>query len=225
MQEERSISYYFVVIACLFVSSLILSNIIAGKLIAVAGFILPGSVILFPLVYMIGDILTEIYGFQKARLVIWTGFICNLMMVGVFYLILATPSPGFFAGDSAFALVLGMTPRIVIASLVAYLAGEFCNAMVLSKLKLLTKGRFLWVRTIGSTLVGEGFDTVIFITLAFLGTLPTAVLLQMMLFQYVIKVTYEIVATPLIYAVIGWLKRKEGIDTFDYGVNYNLFKK
>ncbi len=224
MQEERSISYYFVIIACLFVSSLLLSNIIAGKLITITGVVLPGAVILFPLAYIIGDVLTEVYGFRKARLVIWTGFVCNLLMVGVFYLVLAIPSPGFFAGGDAFALVLGMAPRIVMASLLAYVAGEFCNAIILSKLKMFTEGRFLWLRTIGSTLVGEGLDTAIFITLSFWGTLPTAVLLQMMFFQYLFKVTYEIVATPLTYAVVGWLKRKEGIDTFDYGVNYHLFK-
>ena len=224
MQEKQGTSDFFVVIACLFVSSLLLSNIIAGKLILIAGVVLPGAVILFPLAYIIGDVLTEVYGFQKTRRVIWTGFVCNLLMVGVFYLVMAIPSPAFFAGGEAFALVLGMAPRIVMASLLAYVAGESLNAIVVSKMKLFTGGRFLWMRSIGSTLVGEGMDTVLFITLSFLGTVPAAVLLQMMLFQYLFKVTYEMLATPLTYAVVGWLKRKEGLDTFDYGVNYNPFK-
>lgn len=224
MQETRNVSNLFVIIACIFVSCLLLSNIIAGKLISIAGVVLPGAVILFPLAYIVGDVLTEVYGFQKARLVIWAGFFCNLLMVGAFYLVLAIPSPEFFEGSSAFALVLGMTPRIVLASLLAYWAGEFCNSMVLSKLKVFTRGRFLWMRTIGSTLVGQGLDTIIFITISFWGVIPNAVLGQMILYQYLFKVTYEIAATPLTYAVVGWLKRKEGLDTFDEGIKYNPFR-
>lgn len=224
MQETRNTTHFFVVIACLFVSCLLLSNVIAGKLITIAGVVLPGAVIVFPLAYIVGDVLTEVYGFNKARLVIWTGFVCNLLMVGVFSLVLAIPSPDFFQGSNAFSTVLGMTPRIVFASLLAYFAGEFCNSIVLSKIKIFTQGRWLWIRTIGSTLVGEGIDTVIFITISFLGVVPTGVLVQMILFQYFFKVTYEVAATPLTYMVVGWLKRKEGIDVYDYGVKYNPFQ-
>lgn len=224
MPSEKKYSSYFVIISILFVSSLLLSNVITGKLILIAGWVLPGAVILFPLTYILGDVLTEVYGFQKTRLVIWLGFICNLLMAGVFTLVMAIPSPGFFESESAFAIVLGMTPRIVFASLVAYLIGEFCNSVLLSRLKILTAGRHLWLRTIGSSLAGEGLDTVIFITLAFAGTMPTGVLGQMMLFQYLFKIAYETAVTPLTYWVVGYLKRREGHDNYDYGVNYNPFQ-
>ena len=224
LREQNRPSYLFVVIACLFVTSLLLSNIIAGKLITIGGMILPGAVILFPLAYIFGDILTEVYGYKRTRMVIWTGFACNILMVGVFFLVMAIPSPGFFEAEGAFATVLGMTPRIVLASLVAYLVGEFSNAAILSRMKILTRGKWLWTRTIGSTLVGEGLDTIIFITICFIGTVPNAVLMQMMLYQYLFKVAFEFVATPLTYAVVGWLKRMEGVDIYDHGVSYNPFQ-
>ncbi len=224
MPSEKKYSSYFVIISILFVGSLLLSNVITGKLILIAGWVLPGAVILFPLTYILGDVLTEVYGFQKTRLVIWMGFICNLLMAGIFTLVMAIPSPGFFEHESAFATVLGMTPRIVFASLVAYLAGEFCNSVLLSRLKIRTAGRHLWLRTIASSLAGEGLDTVIFITLAFAGTMPAGVLGQMMLFQYLFKITYETAITPLTYWVVNYLKRREGHDNFDYGVNYNPFQ-
>lgn len=224
LSADKRVSHLFVIIACLFVSTLLLSNVITGKLINISGLVLPGAAILFPLTYIFGDVLTEVYGFQKARMVIWLGFGCNLLMVGVFVLVMAIPSPGFFKGEAAFATVLGMTPRIVFASLMAYCAGEFCNSVLLSKMKIWTQGRFLWLRTIGSTLVGEGVDTVIFIILAFWGQIPTGVLGQMIVFQYLFKVAYEAAVTPLTYAVVGWLKREEGIDTYDYGVDYNPFQ-
>lgn len=222
--EDKKVSQLFVIIACLFVSSLLLSNVISGKLISIFGIVLPGAAILFPITYIFGDVLTEVYGFKKARTVIWLGFACNILMVGVFALVMAIPSPDFFKGETAFASVLGMTPRIVVASLLAYFAGEFFNSALLSKIKILTEGRFLWIRTIGSTLVGEGVDTLIFITLAFWGTLPSGVLGQMIFFQYAFKVAYEVAVTPFTYALVGWLKRKEGIDTYDYGVYYNPFQ-
>jgi len=224
LKEQNRPSYLFVIIVCLFVTSLLLSNIIAGKLITIGGMILPGAVILFPLAYIFGDILTEVYGYKRARMVIWTGFACNILMVGVFYLVMAIPSPGFFEAEAAFATVLGMTPRIVLASLIAYLVGEFSNAAILSRMKILTRGKWLWTRTIGSTLVGEGLDTVIFITICFIGTVPNVILMQMVLYQYLFKVAFEFLATPLTYAVVGWLKRKEGVDTYDHGVSYNPFQ-
>jgi len=224
LKEQNRLSHLFVIIACLFVTSLLLSNIIAGKLITIGSMILPGAVILFPLAYIFGDILTEVYGYGRARMVIWTGFACNILMVGVFFLVMAIPSPGFFEAEEAFATVLGMTPRIVSASLLAYLLGEFSNAAILSRMKILTRGKWLWTRTIGSTLIGEGLDAIVFITVCFLGVVPNAVLLQMVLYQYLFKVAFEILATPLTYAVVGWLKRREGIDTYDHAVSYNPFQ-
>ena len=223
-EENNQLSPLFLIIACFFVTCLLLSNIIAGKLITVFGWVLPGAVILFPLTYIFGDVLTEVYGFRKARLVIWTGFGANLLMVLVFALIIYIPSPGFFEGQEAFALVLGMAPRVVLASLLAYFIGELTNAFILSRMKIMTAGKWLWARTIGSTLIGEGIDTVVFITLAFWMLVPTEVLLQMMLFQYIFKVSYEILATPLTYLAVGKLKNQEGLDTFDYNVKYNPFR-
>lgn len=223
MQEAPKVSYIFVFITGIFVSCLLLSNMIAGKLITIGAIVLPGAVVLFPLAYIVGDVLTEVYGFARARLVIWIGFFCNLLMVLVFYLVLVLPSPEFFTGGEAYALVLGMAPRVVLASLLAYWVGEFVNAIILSRLKILTRGRFLWVRTIGSSLVGQGLDTVIFITVVFWGTVETGVLIQMMLYQYLFKIAYEVIATPLTYAVTGWLKEREGIDVFDENIKYNPF--
>lgn len=224
LNSEQKFSSLFLFTACLFVTCLLISNIIAGKLIHIGGIVLPAAVMLFPLTYIFGDILTEVYGFRQARLVIWIGFIANLFMAAVFIITIALPHPAFWKNQDAFQTVLGLTPRLVAASLVAYWVGEFSNAIVLSRVKLLTRGRWLWFRTIGSTVVGQGLDTMIFIAIAFSGMLPAAVLFKMMLAQYIWKVGYEIVLTPLTYLLVGWLKVKEGIDTFDQGIDYNPFR-
>jgi len=223
-EDDNHLSPVFLIIACLFVAGLLLSNIIAGKLIAVLGMVLPGAVILFPLTYIFGDVLTEVYGFKKIRLVIWTGFAANLLMAAVFALVIYIPSPDFFTEEKAFALVLGMAPRVVLASLLAYFIGEMTNSVILSKMKIITRGKWLWTRTIGSTLAGEGIDTMIFISIAFWGLVPGEVLLQMMLFQYIFKVSYEILATPLTYLLVAKLKKIEGRDTYDHNVDYNPFR-
>ena len=193
LPETLKVSYMFVVITGIFISCLLLSNMIAGKLITIGGIVLPGAVVLFPLAYIVGDVLTEVYGFARARLVIWIGFLCNLLMVLAFYLVLVLPAPEFFADGEAYALVLGMAPRVVLASLAAYWVGEFVNAIIMSRLKILTRGRFLWVRTIGSSLVGQGLDTIIFITIVF-GAQWETYTYQISLSVFVSN-TYEILAT------------------------------
>jgi uncharacterized integral membrane protein (TIGR00697 family) len=213
----------FLILACCFVVLLLLANIIAGKLADFHGYTLPAAVVLFPLTYIFGDVLTEVYGFQKARLIIWLGFAANLLMVVVFMLTIALPYPEFWKGQTAYATVLGLTPRLVAASLLAYLAGEFVNSVVLSRLKVRTQGRRLWLRTIGSTVVGEGIDTVLFIGIAFGGTLSLQVLGMMMWAQYVWKVTYEVAVTPLTYLVVRWVKRREQVDVYDTKIKYNPF--
>ena len=151
---------------------MITSNIIAVKLISVAGFILPAAIIIFPISYIIGDILTEVYGYRQARQVIWLGFLCNLIaVIGIWLGGLLPPAP-FWAGQAAYDAILGYVPRLLVASFVAYLVGEFSNAYVLAKMKVATEGRWLWARTISSTLVGQGLDSAVFITLAFVGTIP-----------------------------------------------------
>ena len=219
--QTPQVSSLFLVLVCLFVTCLLLSNIIAGKLIQVFHWVVPAAVILFPITYIFGDILTEVYGYRRACLVIWLGFAANFLMSGVFMVTLALPHPAFWAHQEAFRVVLGFTPRLVAASLVAYLAGELANSFVLSKVKVLTGGRWLWVRTIGSTLVGEGFDSLLFITVAFLGSVPPRVLLEMVWVQYLCKVIYEAAATPLTYRLVRWVKHREKMDVFDYGIHYD----
>jgi uncharacterized integral membrane protein (TIGR00697 family) len=222
-REFPHISPLFLVLACFFVTSLLVSNLIAGKLANFLGLTLPAAVILFPLTYIFGDILTEVYGFQRARLIIWTGFGANLFMVVIFMITLSLPYPEFWKGQAAFQSVLGMTPRVVFASLAGYWGGEFLNSMALSRIKVLTRGRLLWVRTIGSTVIGEGVDTVLFISIAFIGMMPSAELGKMMLAQYIWKVSYEVLVTPLTYVIVNWVKQRERLDTFDEGIRYNPF--
>ena len=219
-----TVSHRFVVVATLFVTCLITSNIIIAKQISIGGIVLPAAIIIFPLSYIIGDVLTEVYGYRQARRVIWLGFLCNLIAVLAIWIGKILPPAPVFEAQNDYERILGSTPRFLLASFVAYLAGEFTNSVVLSKMKLMTKGRWLWSRTIGSTLVGQGVDTVAVLTIAFVGVLPFSVLGIMMFFHWLVKCVYEAVATPLTYVVVGYLKRKEGIDLYDYGVDFNPLK-
>ncbi|MFC2050345.1 queuosine precursor transporter [Chloroflexota bacterium] len=216
-----TVSHRFVVVAALFVTCLITANIIIAKQISIGGIILPAAIIIFPLSYIIGDVLTEVYGYQQARRVIWLGFLCNLIAVGAIWIAQKLPPAPVFEAQAAYERILGSTPRFLLASFLAYLAGEFTNSFVLAKMKIITKGRWLWTRTIGSTLVGQGVDTVVVLTMAFIGVLPLSVLGIMILSHWLAKSVYEVIATPLTYVVVGYLKRKEGVDVYDYGVNFN----
>ena len=218
-----TLSAPFLVICVLYVTLLILSNLIAGKMwTPLPSVTLPAAVMLFPVTYIFGDIFTEVYGYDRARLVIWLGFTMCFLAVVVYMVTIALPYPDFWTNQEAFAAVLGTTPRVFAASLIGYLFGEFSNSMILSKLKVRTGGRHLWMRTIGSTVVGEAFDSVIFITVSFAGTMPGAALLQMICYQYLFKVVFEVVLTPVTYAVIGRLKQIEGVDHFDTDVSYRV---
>jgi uncharacterized integral membrane protein (TIGR00697 family) len=226
MKEKKMVSQMFLMIAVVYVTCLLLSNLIAGKMWAVTSSItLPAAVILFPITYIFGDVFTEVYGFQKARTIIWIGFGCSFFAVAIYLITIALPHPDFWANQDAYATVMGTTPRVAAASFIGYLFGEFSNSMILSKLKVVTKGEKLWIRTILSTIVGEGFDSVIFVTVSFWGTMDNASVFQMILFQYLFKVCYEIIFTPVTYGIVNWLKRKEGIDTFDYDIKYNIIKE
>jgi len=216
-----TVSHRFVIVVALFVTCLITANIIIAKQISIGGIILPAAIIIFPLSYIIGDVLTEVYGYQQARRVIWLGFLCNLVAVAAIWIAQKLPPAPVFEAQGAYERILGSTPRFLLASFLAYLAGEFTNSFVLAKMKIITKGRWLWTRTIGSTLVGQGVDTVVVLTIAFLGVLPLSVLGIMILSHWLVKTIYETAATPLTYVVVGYLKRKEGIDTYDYGVDFN----
>jgi len=207
-------------VTALFVTALLTANIIAVKLFVVAGVALPAGVVIFPLSYLFGDVLTEVYGYAQARRVIWLGFFCNLLMVVAIWVAQELPSASFWNGQGAYEQILGFAPRLLVASFAAYLLGEFVNSFVLAKLKIATKGRWLWTRTISSTVVGQALDSTVFITLAFAGTGVPA-LGSLILAQWLFKSAYEIVATPLTYLVVNTLKRLEGIDTFDYETNFN----
>ena len=208
-------------ITALFVTTLVVSNIIAGKQVAfTATVILPAAVILFPLTYILGDVLTEVYGYRRCRRVIWIGFACNAVAVLAIAIGGWLRPAGFWDGQDAYVRTLGAVPRIVAASFLAYLLGEFVNSFVLAKLKVATSGRLLWLRTIGSTVVGQLVDSGVFITVAFIGVFPAGQVLRLVVTQWLFKVVYEAVATPATYAVVGWLKRTEGVDHFDTGTDF-----
>ena len=214
-------------LAALFVTVLLTSNLIAVKLVAFGPLTLPAAVIVFPLSYLFGDVLTEVYGYASARRVIWLGFVCNLIFV--LFIAAAGALPGATGiwdanAQSAYARILGFTPRLLAASFAAYVAGEFLNSFVMARLKIATQGRWLWSRTISSTLLGQGVDSAIFITGAFLGILPAGVLLRTILYQWAFKTAYEIVATPLTYAVVRFLKQRERQDPFDFDTDFNPFR-
>lgn len=221
------VSFWFVVIASVFVTCLITANIIAVKIIWVLGFPVPAGIIIFPLSYLFGDVLTEVYGYGAARRVIWLGFSCNLLAVIAIYFGGIAPAAPFWTQQAAYNSILGFAPRLLLASFIAYMVGEFTNSFVLAKLKIATRGRWLWTRTIGSTLVGEGLDTLIFISIAFGGIFSAQIILITILTQWFLKVAYEVVATPFTYLVVGFLKQREKLDTYDYRTNFSpvLFRR
>lgn len=218
-QSRQGLSLAFVVVATVFVTTLVAANIIAIKPILGVGPLppLPAAIIVFPISYIFGDILTEVYGYARARQVIWLGFGCNLYAVVTFYVAGALPGAEWWTTElqQSYSAILGATPRILFASFLAYLVGEFANSMTLARLKVRTGGRYLWVRTIGSTLVGQGLDSLVFITIAFGAIWP------MIFSQWVTKSIYEALATPLTYLVVNRLKRYEGLDVYDSRTDLN----
>ena len=227
--KGRDFEYFDLVMAA-FVAILLLSNVLgAGKIASVD---LPGlgpwpfgaGILFFPLSYVIGDVLTEVYGYARARRCIWAGFAGLIFVAMMSWVVVALPPDSSWRGQDAYESVFGQVPRIVAASICAFWAGEFVNSFVLAKMKLWTDGRMLWTRTIGSTVVGQGLDSLIFYPLAFLGVFETATVLKLMLTQWVLKVIWEALLTPVTYAVVGWLKRREGVDVFDRGTDFTPFR-
>jgi len=216
-----NVSHRLVIITTLFITCLITANVIAVKIISLGPFILPAAIFVFPLSYIFGDILTEVYGYRQARTVTWLGFACNLIFVIFVWIGQILPPASFWAGQEAYESILGYTPRLLAASFLGYLVGEFTNSFILARMKILTRGRWLWSRTIGSTVFGQGLDTTIFITIAFIGT-PSFVPL-MILYHWLAKTAIEVVATPFTYIMVNFLKKKESIDTYDYETNFNPF--
>lgn len=211
----------FVMVA--FVVVLLVSNTVAVKVTQLGPFYFDGATVLFPLTYIFGDILTEVYGFKRSRFVIWSGFIACAFMALAYSLIGVLPAAPDWDHQDAYRAILGQTPRIVLASLIAYFCGEFTNSFILAKMKILTAGRWLWTRTIGSTVVGQAVDTSIFVAIAFTGVIPWVALVYMAISNYVFKTLFEAAATPATYAACGWLKRVEQEDYYDEKTNFNPF--
>ena len=221
---------YFDLVMAAFVTVLLLSNVIGAAKIAQVGLPLIGDwpfgagILFFPLGYVIGDVLTEVYGFAHARRCIWAGFVALLFMAFMAAVVVALPPAPGWEGQAAYEAVFGQVPRIVFASIAAFWAGEFANSWVLARMKLLTAGRMLWTRTIGSTAVGQAVDSLIFYPLAFLGVWPTGQVIQVLVTNYLLKVLWEVLLTPATYAVVGWLKRREGVEVFDAGTDFTPFR-
>ena len=220
---KKTVSVLFMFAGILFAICLLISNILATKIILIGSWAAPAGVLIFPIAYIINDVIVEVWGYQKARLIIWSGFAVNIMAVLFFTLALVVPAAPFWQNQDAFATILGSTPRIIAASLLAYLTGSFLNAFVMSKVKILMKGKDFSVRAILSTLVGEAADSFIFIIIAFAGNLPFNVLIGMIFTQACIKTVYEIVILPFTIVVVNWVKKVEGVDAFDESISYNPF--
>ncbi|MGQ0588517.1 MAG: queuosine precursor transporter [Sphingosinicella sp.] len=225
----RPLKYFDLVMAA-FVTILLLSNVLGAGKVAVID--LPGiglwpfgaGILFFPISYVIGDILTEVYGYARARRCIWAGFGALLFMAFMAWVVVALPPAADWTGQAAYEAVFGQVPRIVMASIAAFWAGEFVNSYVLARMKLWTRGRHLWSRTIGSTVVGQGVDSLIFYPLAFYGVWETDTLLVVLATQWALKVGWEALLTPVTYAVVGWLKRREGVDVYDERTDFTPFR-
>ncbi len=223
---------YFDLLISIFVVILLISNLVGQKICAFGPFHIfgwtytlnaSGAQLLFPITYIFGDIFTEVYGYSASRRAIWIGFFACGLMAALGATVVALPPDPKWPNQQAFATVFGVVPRLVLASLIAFWCGEFVNSFVLAKMKLLTKGRYLWTRTVGSTAVGQAVDTAVLMVVAFAGTLDSAVILNLIIDGYLFKVIYEVLATPLTYAIVNFLKRTEGLDTFDYKTDFSPF--
>lgn len=214
---------YYDLFTGLFVAILLISEVTSTKLTSFWHIQTAGAIILFPISYIFSDILTEVYGYSRARRVLWIGFGAVVLQALVLMLVQIMPAAPHWSNQHAYDVILGFVPRISLASVLAYWAGGFVNDYVLAKMKLLTKGKMLWSRTIGSTIVGQAVDSFLFIGIAFYGRIPNAVILQIALTQYLLKVAYEGVATPITYFVVNRLKRAEGVDVYDYNTNFSPF--
>ncbi|MEY3635479.1 MAG: hypothetical protein RLZZ61_1889 [Pseudomonadota bacterium] len=224
----RQFRYYDFVMAA-FVAILLLSNIIGAAkpaVLTISGeqWIFGAGILFFPLGYVIGDVLTEVYGYARARRVIWAGFAALLFMAFMSWVVVSLPPAPGWEGQAAYESVFGQVWRIVIASITAFWAGEFVNSYVMARMKIWTVGKHLWSRTIGSTVVGQGIDSLIFYPLAFWGVWSNEQVMSVMITNWLLKVGWEVVLTPVTYGVVGWLKRKEGVEIFDDGTDFSPFK-
>lgn len=219
----RQFKYYDRLVSA-FVAVLLVSNIVAPKFIALGPLRFSGAQLLFPITYIFGDVFTEIYGYAQSRRAIWNGFYAQALLTVIAMTVVALPPSPDWPHQKAYETVLGFLPRLAVASLVAYWCGEFVNSFVMARMKVITSGRYLWTRTVGSTVAGQAVDTVIVMTIGFAGSISTHDLLVATISGYTAKVIYEVAATPLTYAVVNFLKRKEGVDVIDRHTSFNPFK-
>ena len=223
---KKQVSVAFMVFGLLFTVCLIVSNIVEQKLIQIGPIEATAGLLIFPISYIINDLIAEVWGYRKVRLIIWNGFLMNFLAVLVFRLSIWAPGSANFTAEhqSAFNMVLGNTERIVAASFTAFLFGAFLNAFVMSKMKIMQHGRGFSIRAVVSTFVGEGADSVVFFTLAFSGIIPTPALIMLILTQTAMKTGYEIIALPLTNVLVKWVKKHEETDVYDTGISYNPLK-
>ncbi len=220
----RTYKYYDLVMVA-FVTVLVTANVIgAAKIVSIGGFTFGAGILFFPLSYIFGDVLTEVYGYARARKVVWAGFVALSYASLMASIIVALPPARGWEFQDAYEIAFGSTGRIALSSMIAFWCGEFSNSYVLAKMKIWTAGRFLWTRTIGSTLVGEGVDTLIFYPLAFVGIWSIELLIEVMIMNYLLKCAWEIINTPIVYKVVNFLKRAEHEDYFDRDTNFNPFR-
>ncbi len=221
---ERRRFLYLDALTTGFVVVLLVSNLVAQKVCRIGPFVVSGAILLFPITYIFGDIFTEVYGFAASRRAIWLGVAATALLYLMGALTIALPPAPGWHNQEAFRTVFGFIPRIVAASLIAFWVGEFANSYVMARMKIWTGGKGLWTRTMGSTVVGQGVDTVLAMTLMFAGVVGWKTLGQIVVESYLLKVGYEVLATPLTYVVVGWLKRVEGVDAFDVGESFSPFR-
>ncbi|HZS52620.1 MAG TPA: queuosine precursor transporter [Bryobacterales bacterium] len=214
---------YLDVITGLFVAVLLISNVVGQKIWRLGPLDISAAQMLFPVSYIFGDVLTEVYGYARSRRVIWIGFFANILMAVVGWIAVRLPPSPEWPNQQAFAAVMTFVPRMVAASLIAYWSGEFVNSYVMAKMKLFTNGRWLWSRTIGSTVVGQAVDSALVVGITFASVMPLRALVRVTLSIYAVKVVYEVIATPATYLVVNWLKRVEGMDAYDRGTNFSPF--
>ena len=222
MIQEKQFKHLGFITAAI-VATLLISNIAATKLVQIGPIITDGGTLLFPLAYIFGDVLTEVYGYKASRRVIYTGFFWMLVAAVCFQLVAIAPAAPEYTNQDSFVAILGQTPRILIASLMAYFAGEFTNSYILAKMKVWMQGRTLWTRTIGSTIAGQAVDTALFTLIAFAGIFTAGTLWSTFISGYVLKVSIEALFTPITYQIVNWLKREEGVDVYDRDTNFNPF--
>ena len=214
---------YFDILLSVFIVVLLISNLVGQKIVAVGWFRISGAQLLFPITYIFGDVFTEVYGYGASRRAIWLGFFASALMAVMGLAVVALPPAPDWPNQNAFATVFDFVPRLVVASLIAYWAGEFANSYTMAKMKILTGGRHLWTRTVGSTVVGQAVDSIVVMTIGFGFTQSWSTIIKLVISAYLGKVAYEVLMTPITYAVVGWLKRREGVDTFDYNTEFSPF--